>query len=246
MRTVTVIQPCSLGDILILAGGVQQYALKHDCRILWPVMARYKETLKHIIFPHEVSFVYLDAPQTREDAVQSVYRQCHDAGADVLDLAFGFRGTLNQLGEDLWRSMGLPFDAAKYKLMDIPLSHKYDLQRKSPPIMGIPKQLESYGIFHDTKADGYQIAFDREYLRRLCPAAKLWYRVEDLGVPLWSWACLIEAAECYVGVDSAVSNMVDLMGLRKGRRFFHRQVERYTEPTLTMMTPTLAEGWEQI
>lgn len=255
-----IIQPASLGDILILWGALGDKAIAEQSRhtlnpfehVVWPVWDRYRVSIEGHLEADHVTWVWLPA-QNRDHAVLEAYHHMHENGHGhilVTDLSAGF--PTSRVPESEMNVTGMSFDVYKYRKLGLPISVKYngrkiikrDLAKEASLACAVlsERQLKyGYHVVHCEKGNGG---------KWIAPTAIMTSAVEVkpmVGYSIIDWCGVIENSQHYYGVDGAVTNMVDIMGLKVGKRTFHPRTEDYRNwRTLARLTPCLREDWQTI
>jgi hypothetical protein len=256
VKETIIVQPASLGDILICFSGVARIAaMNPGVPHRWPVWSRYRKTLDGYVTAPNIHFEWFDA-NSPDHAVFVVSREAYgleesDPQTCVIDLTSGFPSS--RLGELAWRKDGLSFDAYKYaKLLRQPLDVKYNLhyyltrnEAREDTLMAhfmaeLPEPSRPYDLLQLQGGNG------------VTWQAQGWDDTENLGVmedradvSMFDWWKVINGAKRFAAIDSAPANMADLLGLAAGNRWIHPRRETYhTWNEMRLMTPSLKEDWK--
>src|ERR1035437_4308411 len=213
MHKIKIIQPGRLGDIFIcLPISYHYHALGYEVK--WPIFKQYAFVQAYVDY---VNFdVLKESVDTQEDisrAIEKCYRQI--PGCENLDICFGFIINHN---DKKWAKIDLSFDAFKYSLAGLDISEKFKLKinrnyKKESELVDMLVK-EPFYFVHDVGSNyNYDFKLDFTVIK---------YRHID-GFTMIDWLGIVEKAEKCFFVDSSFLNLVNGLGLVKGKRFFKRK-----------------------
>jgi hypothetical protein len=218
MKKIKIIQPGRLGDIFICL-PISYYYHELGYEVKWPIFKQYAFVKDYVNY---VDFYPIEWNVDR----------CYSSfpGYENLDILLGFNSNKN---DRQWERRDLSFDAFKYQLAGLDISEKFKLKinRKSEKESELLDLLvkEPFCFVHDEGSNyHYDFKLDGDIIR---------YRPID-GFTMIDWLGVIEKAEKSYFVDSSFLNLVNGLGIAKGKRYFKRR----SSPKLT---PVLDTDWKE-
>ena len=200
-----IIQPGRVGDI-ILCLPIAKWYYYRGYEVVWPVHKSFIELFDRAYYVHPL---ILDC--TLAKSYLAAYAAVKDCDK-VIDLGIGFGRA-----EEDWYASGLRFDEWKYREAGVPLAEKYNLQieRNFEAEQALKRKLNL-----DRYCDGYVVTHSESSFARYD------FNVPDAievkptaGFHLFDWIGVLEGARYILCVDSCVANLVNQLGIGKGRRY---------------------------
>lgn len=208
-KILTIIQPGRIGDIIIVL-PIAKYYYDQGYVVKWPVCSQYLPLFDYVDYIESVD-IGLEIHGSYRRALNIF---AHEKGK-ILDLAIGFGRD-----ESDWRSGPLSFDEWKYKEAGIPITEKYNLKinrnyKKEDElfhILGLKAYMDNYIVIHSNHAS--------------CKLHHNWCILKAIeinsidGFTVFDWLKVIENAKAIYCVDSCIANMINQLGIAKGKRYF--------------------------
>lgn len=235
-KTLAIIQPGRIGDVIIVLPIAKHY---HDQghKIIWPVCTQYLPL-----------FDYMDYVQSVDIGPEIVgsYRRALmiTNGKMAINLAIGFGRD-----ESDWRSGPLSFDEWKYKEAGLLITEKYKLainrnakkEASLIHVLGLDNRKGEYVVTHSDQAS-CRLHHDWNI------SGAIDIKPID-GYTVFDWLGVIENAKEVYCVDSCIANMINQLGIAKGKRWFRswRQNFDYTSICIDpkgITDPHLDDGWK--
>jgi hypothetical protein len=219
-----IIQPGRVGDILLVAPIAKWYWDK-GYHIVWPVNSQFFDVFRHIPYVEAVDI------GASGDLYQKALTKTSECDR-ILNLGIGFGRE-----EKGWLKSRLHFDEWKYKEAKVPFKERYNLK-----IVRFPeREQELYDMVAEGK-DGYVITHSASSFARFdwgIPNGIEVSRVD--GYTIVDWLTIIERARAVFCVDSCVANLINLLGLHRGSRFFRHWDYRTVREVL--LPPVVDGDW---
>ncbi len=208
MKTVGILQPGKLGDIIICL-PIAKYWKEKGYKVVWPIFENFvpmfQKAIDYVTFIPVTNDVYQCVPQAR--ALLEAYNIL-----EILDLAATFPGSkctdeYVKLGDGFGPEK---FDAFKYRLAQVPFDLKWKLEYKRD----FEKERELYATYVGSILD-YDIIgvkHSRGVVNVKFESKNKLIEVKDFH-SIFDWRIILEEAQCIALVDSAMANFVEQLNL---------------------------------
>ena len=197
-KIIGIIQPRRLGDILIVL-PIARWLFDRGYEIWWPICSEWM-TIQHYV--NYVKFIDIGK-------AEGSYEKAHEYLAvktdRIIDLGIGVGRKLD------WK---LPFDEWKYQEAGVPFEERQNLQlnrdyEKERSLKNILNLRKPYTVTHSSSSYGQ---FDFRISNNV--------EVKPIdGFSLIDWVGVLKNAEKIYCIDSCVCNLIDGLGIAKGKRF---------------------------
>lgn len=223
MKTVGILQPGRLGDIIICLPIAKFYS-EQGYKVYWPIFENYVKMLTEVIdyvhFLPVTSDVYSCVWQARGTFMNYEV-------TNIIDLAATFPGsTVTQQyvaeGDGFGKEK---FDEFKYKIAKVPFEEKWKLTYKR----NTQKEQEVYDKYVNAeKYDVYSLKHSRGKINKTIQSK---YQLIEMNEDhsIFDWRLVLEKAQNICLVDSAVSNFVEQINTTNKKTLITKQ----GQPTAT-------------
>jgi len=200
MRSIGIIQPGRIGDIIICLPIAYDFIDK-GYEVYWPVPSVYYAMVQ----PAFPGLTWLPMENDLMMATRTA-RTLTEHCDDILNLAFGFFGE-----ECFTRHTNKRFDEYKYELAGLPIETKWNGLRWADdfwPKIGTPPENAPYYAIHDVGSDGG--ARTVEAYKAL--GDDLGMKISPVTDNAFDWREVIKNADGVIMLDSCFANLVDVCG----------------------------------
>ena len=219
-----IIQSRGLGDILI-ALPIARYYYEQGDEIVWPICDDFYGSVKAIDWITWVPMKQDPAGAHFMEQPLKIFKY-HDVDVNEALYLYHYLNTLPELTDPELFNI-LKFDQYKYQVAGVPFKLKWTLGDIVPRDVAREEALRlrvnppaRYAVAHLT---GSSAKVDVQLINFLDPAVKV-INVDDyLTDSIFDWRALLEGAEAVVCLDSAMSNMVDQLGIRGPELYWIRR-----------------------
>jgi len=229
MKTVGIVQPGKLGDLIICLPIAKFYS-DNGYKVIWPVfknfLPMFEEAVNYVNFLPVTNDVYECVPQA--------FNLLESNKVDkIIDIAATFPGSkcteeYVKLGDGFGPEK---FDEFKYRLANVPFKEKWNLQYKRNK----EKEEEVFNLYvKEKKYDVVGIKHSRGQLNVQFLSKNQVIHINE-NHSIFHWRKVLEKAKCIALVDSAMANLVEQLNLDNKKIFL-------TKPG--QPTPTLHNQWE--
>lgn len=232
-ESIGIIQPGKIGDIIITL-PIADYYKSQGYKIIWCVCHQYLPYFDYVDYVDETIDLGYDRFHAYNKAQILLDGYCHH----IIDLGY----TMWSNSKD-WVSSGKSFDVAQYDEALLPISLKYNLRLKR----NIAKEFELKSILGVTGREDYTVTHSQgskgqRYDFKVPDAIEV---KEMEGYTLFDWIGALEGAKEIYCIDSSVANLINQLGIAKGRRYFRPLYEVYRQSIgEKYLIPHMAEDWK--
>jgi len=230
-----IIQPGSLGDIIICQGIANVLGVSH-----WPVMTGYCQE----VFRHFPQFTPLPVTPSREKMYASCISVLHANGiSDFADIYIGFLDS-PQERTDRFLHGDIPFDQFKYQLADIAFEAKwshFEWKRhpeKEDALIKHYKPSEPYIFVHDQSANS-----DWQGRLSITTSKRVIKPEVFQGITVLDYYKLLSQADEIHCLDSAFSNFVDVCNIDTPKYIHWYARETTATPEQKKIYGASLRGW---
>ena len=241
MKTLGIIQPCKIGDIIICL-PIAKYFYDKNIKVFWPIKSSYYEMFKrHVDY---VEFIPIDNDHSK--CVENSKRSVKDS--DIIDLSFHFPNT-DPLSIQYNNQISYTFDEFKYKLADVPFDNKWKLEIKRD----IDREILLYNkliknkdfIVYQNISSDWAVKYDLNKEDKKYDIIN----VKDYTDDVFDWITILEKANKLILVESCFSNLVDQLHIKTNKTLLvkHGYYGSLLEDNKTFKgMPRLREDWNLI
>jgi hypothetical protein len=210
-----ILQPGRVGDILQVL-PIAKYFHDRGNHIVWPVELQYRSLFDYVPYvnPPNIGRRWPFIPRNYNIFRKHCLAYMDDMGIEeVIDLSIGYGTAL-----DGWKEDGLPADQWRYREAGVPFEERFNLSiaRRRYKEYELNKLLKLPKHYVLTHSRGVTVG---KHNLGIPGAIEI---VPVRGYTLFDWISVIEGCAHIHCVDSCIANMVNMLGLAKGRRTFHR------------------------
>lgn len=217
MKTVGILQPGRLGDIIICLPIAKFYS-EQGYKVYWPIFENYvtmlTEVVDYVHFLPVTSDVYSCVWQARGTFMNYEV-------TNVIDLAATFPGsTVTEQYVSEGDGFGKEkFDEFKYKLAKVPFNKKWDLQYNR----NIKAEQNIYDLY--VKSDKYDLVNLTHSRGKVNKKVESKFQLIELNEKhnLFHWRKVFENAQNICLVDSAISNFVEQLNIPANKVLIKKQ-----------------------
>lgn len=232
-----IIQSRGLGDILIALPIARYFYLQGE-EIHWPICREFLSSVKDTV--NWINWYTVELDERGDFFYMSPMRVLTKAGCKLENIVCLYQSlnTSPELGEVPWFQIQ-HFDEFKYTKTGVPFLKKWTLDecftRNIEREIALKNKLVKNTKYYLTQFKGSN--FEASPDLSLIPAD--WQRIdvdENLTDCIFDWITLIKGAQAVICIDSAMSNMIDQLGIN--------DVDKYWIPRSHIhLTPVLGTNW---
>lgn len=224
MKTITIIQPGRLGDLIICLPIAKHYK-DLGYRVIWPVNNIYKDMMQHVVD-------YVEFKPVTNDVYRCILEAYSYVIDDYVDVAATFPGSkcteeYVKLGDGFGPEK---FDEFKYRKANVPFDKKWQLSY----VRDIEKENDLYNLY--VKQDKYIVIGLNHSKGRVNFDIQTDKQVIELNEKhnIFDWRKILENARYLVLVDSAMANLVEQLNIQSDKIL----IRKPGQPT-----PTFRNKW---
>ena len=239
MKSLGIIQPLKIGDIIICLPIAKHYSKLYD-KVYWPVLKNYCQ-----MFQNHVDYVEFIPVEYNYNVMNNARNLVK--GSNILELAFNFSDTTESTNS-FQRQNTKSFDEFKYTLGGVPFDEKWNLDIKRD----YSREEELYQkliknpdyVVYQNRASDYVVNFNLNMGDHKYDIIEL----KDYTNDVFDWLTILERAKKLVLIESCFSNLVDQLHIKTDKILLLKHGyygAKLDDGTLRGM-PRLRENWETI